>query len=65
MIRAIGVLAFIVCGVFLLSAASVGAAGEYTLQLPLGLQEDALYIPSDNPLTPQGSSIHERLKEIW
>ncbi len=61
MIRAIGMMAFIVCGVFLLSAASVGAAGEYTLQLPLGLQEDALYIPSDNPLTPEKIALGKQL----
>jgi len=62
MIRAIGIMAFIVCWVFLLSAASVGAAGEYTLQLPLGLQEDALYIPSDNPLTPEKIALG---KQLW
>lgn len=37
--------------VFLLAPAVQGA--EYRVQLPLGLQEQAAYIPEDNPLTPE------------
>ena len=33
---------------------AVGAHGaEYKLRLPLGLQEEAAFIPGDNPLTPE------------
>lgn len=31
----------------------VGAAEEYTLKIPLGLDEDSLVIPQDNPLTKE------------
>jgi cytochrome c peroxidase len=38
----------------LLVILAVGAHGaEYPLALPLGLQEQAAYIPEDNPLTPE------------
>lgn len=37
--------------VLIFAAASQGA--EYKLKLPLGLQEQAAYIPDDNPLTPE------------
>lgn len=31
----------------------VAAAGDFKLELPRGLQEQAAYIPDDNPLTPE------------
>jgi cytochrome c peroxidase len=41
----------ILCLVLLLSTAV--AASDFKLQLPLGLQEQAAYVPDDNPLTPE------------
>jgi len=48
--RAVG-LFFLLLGVTLLAAVAQGA--EYKLRLPRGLQEQAAYIPDDNPLTPE------------
>src|SRR5262245_32842468 len=43
--------AFWVLGSMMLSVGVQG--GEYNLVLPLGLQEQAAFIPEDNPLTPE------------
>lgn len=40
-------------GLFLAAAVAVEAGDPYQLKLPLGLQEQAAYIPEDNPLTPE------------
>ena len=45
--------------VFLVVAPSV--AGEYILTLPLGLQEQATYIPPDNPLTADKIQLGKQL----
>lgn len=37
----------------ILILAAVGQAAEYKVKLPLGLQEQAAYIPDDNPLTAE------------
>jgi Di-haem cytochrome c peroxidase len=34
---------------------------EWTLRLPLGLQEQAAYIPDDNPLTPEKIALGKQL----
>src|SRR4029453_10378625 len=40
----------------------VGVTGtEWTLRLPLGLQEQAAYIPDDNPLTPEKIALGKQL----
>ena len=52
---------FIFLGVFLATATGVAGAAEYKLKLPLGLQEQALYIPPDNPLTAEKISLGKQL----
>jgi cytochrome c peroxidase len=37
----------------LLGLAAEAGATDFTLALPLGLQEQAAYVPADNPLTPE------------
>src|SRR5574337_652978 len=37
------------------------AQGPYTLKLPLGLQEEAAYIPPNNPLTPEKIELGRQL----
>jgi len=37
----------------LLFATAVAGAADFKLRLPLGLQEQAAYVPNDNPLTPE------------
>jgi cytochrome c peroxidase len=37
----------------MLAIAAVAHGAEYRVSLPLGLQEEAAYIPADNPLTPE------------
>lgn len=44
-----------------LSATESGAEGTYKLKLPLGLQEDAAYIPPDNPLTADKINLGKQL----
>lgn len=44
-----------------LSAAGSGAEEPYKLKMPLGLQEDAAYIPPDNPLTAEKISLGKQL----
>ena len=36
-------------------------AVEYKLELPLGLEEEAAYIPEDNPLTPEKIALGKQL----
>ncbi len=38
-----------------------GAEGPYTLELPLGLQKEAAYIPPDNPLTSEKIELGRQL----
>jgi cytochrome c peroxidase len=46
----------------LVFALGAGAHGEdYRLNLPLGLQEQAAYIPEDNPLTPEKIALGKQL----
>ncbi|MFQ5923988.1 MAG: cytochrome-c peroxidase [Anaerolineales bacterium] len=54
-------IAFVCCPVFLGAIARVGVAGEYKLNLPLGLQEQALYLPPDNPLTAEKIALGKQL----
>lgn len=49
------------CGLLVAIVIGVSAAGEYKLKLPLGLQEDALYIPLDNPLTLEKIALGKQL----
>lgn len=49
----------IVACIFFLAATGDGA--EYELRLPLGLQEQAAYIPEDNPLTPEKIGLGKQL----
>src|SRR5262249_27999669 len=37
----------------LLFSTTAAGAAEFKLQLPLGLQGQAAYVPEDNPLTPE------------
>lgn len=50
--------AIIVVGGFLSQS---GAQGPYKLELPLGLQEEAAYIPPDNPLTIEKINLGRQL----
>ncbi len=50
--------AIIVIGGFLSQS---GAQGPYKLELPLGLQEEAAYIPPDNPLTIEKINLGRQL----
>lgn len=50
--------ALIVVGGFL---GQSGAQGPYKLELPLGLQEEAAYIPPDNPLTTEKINLGRQL----
>src|SRR6266850_984939 len=50
---------FVLPCVLILSA--VGHAGEYKLKLPLGLQEYAVSIPDDNPLTSEKIALGKQL----
>ena len=45
----------------LLASVGQGQGGDYRLQLPLGLQEEALYLPNDNPLTGSKVSLGRQL----
>lgn len=51
--RQAAVVGFVLGSVVLLACEEARAEGEAALKLPLGLQEEALYIPSDNPLTAE------------
>jgi cytochrome c peroxidase len=42
-------------------ATSVAEASEFVLRLPLGLQEQAAWIPDDNPLTPEKIALGKQL----
>ena len=44
-----------------LSVTGSGAEEPYKLKMPLGLQEDAAYIPPDNPLTAEKISLGKQL----
>ena len=54
-------IACILIGVCLGVAARGVFADEYTLKLPLGLQEEALYLPPENPLTPEKIALGKQL----
>jgi len=43
----------VLVGLLVLVAVGVGQGAAYELKLPLGLQEQAAFIPADNPLTPE------------
>jgi cytochrome c peroxidase len=46
----------------LFATMAIGAsAGDFPLRLPLGLQEQAAYIPDDNPLTPEKVALGRQL----
>lgn len=45
----------------ILLAASGAAAGDFALTLPLGLQEQAAWIPDDNPLTAEKIALGKQL----
>jgi len=47
--------------VLCLSVTSSGVAAEFKLRLPLGLQEQAAYIPDGNPLTAQKVALGKQL----
>jgi cytochrome c peroxidase len=49
----------LLCGLTLLS--SLVDAADLTLRLPLGLQEQAAYVPDDNPLTPEKIALGKQL----
>ncbi len=51
--RQAAVIGFVFGSVVLLVGEGARAEGEVALKLPLGLQEESLYIPSDNPLTAE------------
>jgi|SRR5215510_973750 len=44
-----------------LSGAGLATADEYKVKLPLGLQEEALYVPEDNPLTEEKVALGKQL----
>ena len=44
---------FVFVLVLVVSLAAVSQGADYRLQLPLGLQQQAAYLPDDNPLTPE------------
>ena len=46
--------------VLVLLPAAAGAA-DFKLRLPLGLQEQAAYVPDDNPLTPEKIALGKQL----
>jgi cytochrome c peroxidase len=45
----------------ILIVAAVSQGAEYKVKLPLGLQEQAAYIPDDNPLTPEKIALGKQL----
>ena len=49
------------CAVLLVVLIPFAAAAELTLKLPLGLQEQAAYIPDDNPLTADKIALGKQL----
>ena len=55
------VLRFIALLTLLVLPTAAGAASGFTLQLPLGLQEQAAYVPDDNPLTPEKIALGKQL----
>ena len=69
MIRRTLTIFFILAGTFWGTMALFGGEGvlvktdedSYELILPLGLEEEALYIPSDNPLTPEKVALGKQL----
>jgi hypothetical protein len=46
-----GAIGLVLCLILILGSGA--QAEDYHLGLPLGLQEQAAYIPGDNPLTPE------------
>ena len=46
---------------FLFIVTPVASAGDFALKLPRGLQEQAAYVPDDNPLTPEKIALGKQL----
>jgi cytochrome c peroxidase len=51
----------VLCLILILPLASKAQGEDYHLSLPLGLQEQAAYMPEDNPLTPEKIALGKQL----
>jgi cytochrome c peroxidase len=51
----------VLIALILVAAATMAGAAEFTLPMPLGLQEEAAWMPADNPLTPEKIALGKQL----